>query len=94
MKPACREIDEVVPELPSAAKLYFRPERLEEFAFALCDLLCWLDGFNAAGGSYSPGTKEVLRELSCNIKSIREIQSKLVVMEKLETKRKKPCPTN
>jgi hypothetical protein len=35
---------------------------------ALCDVLCWLDGFKAAGGTYSPGTIEVLRVLSCKLK--------------------------
>jgi hypothetical protein len=63
-------------ELPLIARHYFQPERVDKFCYALSDLLCWMDGFKAAGGQYSPGSIEVIRDLSCNLKTIQEIQNK------------------
>ncbi len=35
----------------------------EKFDDALSDVICWLGGFQAAGGTYTPGSIEALREL-------------------------------
>jgi hypothetical protein len=50
--------------LPEIATYHFQPENAERFAFALSDVLCWLDGFKAGGGVYSPGSTEDLRDLN------------------------------
>lgn len=39
----------------------------KKFDDALSDVLCWLDGYQAAGGTYSPGSVEVLRDLRARI---------------------------
>lgn len=65
-----------LPELPAIAKHYLSRERLESVTYALSDLLCWMDGFKAAGGVYSPDSLGVLRELNANLKTINEIQNK------------------
>lgn len=41
----------------------FDPKELERFDYALSDVLYWLSGFTAAGGDYSPGTQQSLRDL-------------------------------
>lgn len=64
-----------LPELPAIAKHYLRPEKVESYTYALSDLLCWMDGFKAAGGVYSPGSLDALRDLNCNLKSIQEQQT-------------------
>ena len=38
-------------------------EELIVFNEALADVNCWLSGFIAAGGEYSPGTRNTLKEL-------------------------------
>lgn len=40
----------------------------KEYQEALSDFLCWIDGFKAAGGTYSPGSHERLRELNAKLK--------------------------
>ena len=75
MNPAPDPLPPPLPELPSLAKYYFQPEKLQAYSFALSDLLCWLDGFTAAGGTYSPGSEETLRDLNCAIKSVQEKQA-------------------
>lgn len=63
------------PQLPQIANHYFHAAKLEGYTNALSDLLCWMDGFQAAGGKYSPSTLEVLRDLNCAIKSVQQHQS-------------------
>ena len=43
-------------------------EKHERFDNALSDIMCWLDGFIAAGGNYRPETQEVLRDIHGTIK--------------------------
>jgi hypothetical protein len=43
-------------------------ENQQRFDYALSDIMCWLDGFIAAGGKYAPDTQEVLRDLHGVIK--------------------------
>jgi hypothetical protein len=62
--------------LPPMANYFLRPERMDEFCYALSDLLCWMDGFKAAGGTFTPGSLEVIRDLSCNLKTIQSEQTK------------------
>lgn len=64
-----------LPQLPPIANYYFQAERLERYSHALSDVLCWLDGFKSGGGTYSPGTEEVLRDLNCAVKSVQEKQA-------------------
>ena len=59
------------PALPEIASYVLRKEKLEEYAFAMADVLCWLNGFVAAGGLYSPGSIESLRDLTDVLKSIQ-----------------------
>lgn len=40
----------------------------ERFEDALSDVLCWLNGFKAGGGEYSPETQLVLRDLRDKIR--------------------------
>lgn len=72
MTPDQQETPPPLPQLPIIANYYFQAEKLDAYSFALSDLLCWMDGFTAAGGTYSPGTLETLRDLNCAIKSVRE----------------------
>ena len=44
-------------------------QSIEDISYALSDVLCWLDGFRAGGGSYSPGSHEKLRELNIKLKA-------------------------
>jgi len=62
--------------LPALTTVFFQPDRVDEYCHALADLLCWMDGFRSAGGTYSPGSLEKIRDLSCNLKSIQSEQSK------------------
>ena len=64
-----------LPQLPLIANYYFQAEKLEAYSYALSDVLCWLDGFTAAGGIYSPQTQETLRNLNCAIKSVQQKQA-------------------
>ena len=40
-----------------------RNDKKDSFCDALADVLCWLDGFQAGGGTYSPGSTNTLRDL-------------------------------
>lgn len=40
----------------------------ERYDSALSDFMCWIDGFKAGGGTYSPGSEYVLRDLNAAIK--------------------------
>ncbi len=62
--------------LPDIAKFYFAPEKLANYSFAMADVICWLAGFTAAGGSYSPGSIETLRNIKDAFDSIREGSAK------------------
>lgn len=35
----------------------------DSFACAIADVVCWMDGFQAGGGTYSPGSLGALRDL-------------------------------
>lgn len=74
-EPEVNQLPPPLPQLPSLANYYFQAEKLEAYSYALSDLLCWLDGFTAAGGVYSPGTQEILRDLNCAIKSVQQKQA-------------------
>lgn len=41
----------------------FAEPDIERFDCALSDFLCWVAGFKAAGGSYSPATEGSIRDL-------------------------------
>lgn len=41
----------------------------ERFEDALSDFLCWMDGYRAGGGLYSPCSVEDLRELRETLKA-------------------------
>ena len=69
------DTEKELPQLPALANYYFQAEKLEKYGYALSDLLCWLDGFRAAGGVYSPQTQETLRDLNCAIKSVQQKQA-------------------
>ena len=47
---------------------HFSNPKVENYSMALSDVLCWLDGFTAAGGAYSPQTQELLRDLNIALK--------------------------
>lgn len=55
-------------EKPETIVVSMPRTQAELYGNALCDVLCWLDGFTAGGGNYSPGTIGKLRELSIAIK--------------------------
>ena len=76
IQPKSDAIPDIWPELPSIASYYLRKERMDEFCNAMADILCWLDGFKAGGGEYSPQTQESLRGLSDALKSIQCGQSR------------------
>lgn len=40
---------------------------LDRFDLALSDFLCWIGGFQAAGGDYHPGSDGALRDLRAAI---------------------------
>jgi len=46
------------------------PDEAEKYSDAISDVVCWLDGFKAAGGVYYPDSIDVLRELNMNLKEI------------------------
>ncbi len=73
------------PELPIIARYYFQPGKVDEYCNVMSDVLCWLQGFQAGGGKYHPGTIEILRNLNDGLKSIQAEQSK---SETAHTKRK------
>ena len=54
---------------------YFTKEKCENYSFALSDIICWMDGFKAAGGVYHPDSIEVLRELNIAVKQIDDLGS-------------------
>ncbi len=62
--------------LPEIANYYLREEQMDHFCNAMSDILCWMDGFRAAGGTYAPGSIESLRQLSDALKSIQSGQAK------------------
>lgn len=62
--------------LPKLAGHYLQPEKVDDYCNALSDVLCWLDGFKAGGGVYSPQTQESLRNLNNGLKSIQMEQAK------------------
>lgn len=37
---------------------------------ALSDIICWMDGFQAGGGVYSPQSIETLRNLNIALKNL------------------------
>lgn len=82
-----RDMSEQIPPLPLIAPYYLTPDKVDSYCNAMSDVLCWLDGFRAAGGVYSPGTQETLRNLNDGLKSIQLEQAK---SEMAHTKRKKP----
>ena len=43
---------------------HFTPYKCERFSWALSDIICWMDGFRSGGGTYSPNSIEVLRDLN------------------------------
>ena len=43
-------------------------EEMENFIDAVSDALCWLDGFKAGGGEYSPSSVHTLRDLNIRLK--------------------------
>jgi hypothetical protein len=49
---------------------WFSPEKVENASLALSDILCWMDGFLAGGGTYNPGSLECLRDLNIGLKQI------------------------
>ena len=65
----------VYPDVPRSG-YYLRPEKLDEFTFALSDFLCWIDGFRAGGGTYSPDSQESLRNLNDALKSLQTGQAR------------------
>lgn len=56
------------PEERDFVSLVILKSKQERFDYALSDLMCWLDGFIAAGGKYKPETEETLRDLHGTIK--------------------------
>jgi len=59
------------PRGESLTTYYFTPEKLKSYRMAMADVICWLNGFKAAGGEYSPGSIEELRNLNDALESIR-----------------------
>ncbi len=47
-------------------------KQAEGFSEALADIICWMDGFKAAGGVYYPDSIGVLRTLNLKMKEIWE----------------------
>lgn len=45
-----------------------REDKKDQIEWALSDILCWMDGFKAAGGIYHPDSIEILRDLNTTIK--------------------------
>jgi len=56
------------PEERDFVSLVILKSKQERFDYALSDMMCWLDGFIAAGGQYKPETQEVLRDLHGTVK--------------------------
>ena len=56
------------PEERDFVSLVILKSKQERFDYALSDLMCWLDGFIAAGGKYKPETQDVLRDLHGTVK--------------------------
>ncbi len=63
------------PALPSIANYYFQPKKIEEYTWAMADILCWLQGYQAAGGIYGPASIESLRNLNDALRSVQNGQS-------------------
>jgi hypothetical protein len=64
-----------VPERETAlSDYYFSPEKVEEYRYAMADVLCWLDGFKSGGGTYTPGV-ETLRNLHDALESVARGQA-------------------
>src|ERR1035437_6407918 len=58
--------------IPAIAGYYLKPEKVTGYCNALCDALCWINGFIAAGGTYSTGSVDGLRNVTDALKSIQE----------------------
>jgi|GEM_PF-5754989 len=48
----------------------FTPDQCTTYAESLSDFLCWMEGFRAAGGTYSPQSIEPLRDLNLRLKEM------------------------
>lgn len=68
----------------------FDPKELERFDFALSDVLCWMSGFKAAGGDYSPGTEGALRDLRDALRR-GDVRSELERQERLDQDHSATC---
>jgi hypothetical protein len=55
---------------PQYEELKITQKEIQSYSSALSDFLCWIDGFEAAGGKYSPGSKEEIRTLSIKLKDL------------------------
>ena len=53
---------------PMFVSVVLPKEKHERYDNALSDVMCWLDGFIAAGGYYRPETQEVLRDIHASVK--------------------------
>ena len=71
-----QEPERELPELPLIARHYFQPEKLDRFTWAMADILCWLQGYQAGGGIYGPCSIETLRDLNDALKSIQAGQAR------------------
>ena len=47
----------------NTVSINFNKLDLERFDDALSDFMCWMGGFKAGGGKYSPGTEDSIRAL-------------------------------
>ena len=47
-------------------------DELIAFTNALADVNCWLAGFVAAGGEYSPGTRQALKTLKLKLDEVAQ----------------------
>jgi hypothetical protein len=65
-----------LPPLPAIATAYLQADKVDHYSFALCDILCWLQGYQAGGGIYGPDSIQALRDLNDALKAIQSEQTK------------------
>lgn len=48
--------------------LVISESKKDDYDNALSDFLCWISGFKAGGGTYSPGSEGVIMDLRDNVR--------------------------
>ena len=53
----------------------FTREQCQGYADSLSDIICWMEGFQAGGGRYSPQSIDPLRDLNIKLKEMHKRQT-------------------